>query len=380
MKRLLSRFVVALTALVLGTWAYVSWSLELGTAGRIALLLPFLCVWLVPIVYWVYERESYTPLDELVHAVAYVAAGWLHFLILAALVRDVLRVTTWVVARDGALYRLLDERGQALVIAVSVLALGVGLAAALRGPRVRRVEIPIDGLDPALDGLTMVQISDLHVGPTIGRQYVGRVVERALALAPDLYVLTGDIVDGTVGRLARHVAPLGTLGATGRAWFVMGNHDYYSGPRPWIAHFRKLGLHVLLNEHVVLQHGGARFVLGGVLDPAVRILEPGQRPQPELAAGPAGAMLRVLLAHHPKIAPAAALAGFDLQLSGHTHAGQIFPFTLAARAVHAPHVAGLSREGRMWVYVSAGTGSWGPPVRFGTRTELTYLRLVRAGA
>lgn len=378
--KLLSRFVVTLTALVLGTWAYVSWSLALGLAGSSALLLPFLCVWLVPVVYWVHERESHTPLDETVHAVAYVAAGWLHFLILATLVRDLLRVATWVAARDGALYRLLDERGALLAFSASALALGVGLAAALRGPRVRRVRIPIDGLDPALDGLTMVQISDLHVGPTIGRHYVGRVVERALELAPDLYVLTGDIVDGTVARLARHVAPLGALGATGRAWFVMGNHDYYSGAGPWIARFRELGLRVLLNEHAVLQHGGARFVLGGVLDPAARLFDPGQRPQPELAAGPPGAMLRVLLAHHPKIAPAAARAGFDLQLSGHTHAGQMFPITLAVRAVHAPHVAGLSREGRMWVYVSAGTGSWGPPVRFGTRTELTHLTLVSAAA
>jgi hypothetical protein len=107
--KLLSRFVVTLTTLVLGTWAYVSWSLALGTAAGIALLLPFLCVWLVPIVYWVHERESHTRLDEAVHAVAYVAAGWLHFLILATLVRDLLRVATWVAARDGALYRLLTS-------------------------------------------------------------------------------------------------------------------------------------------------------------------------------------------------------------------------------------------------------------------------------
>jgi predicted MPP superfamily phosphohydrolase len=376
--RLLGRFVLVLTSLVLGTWAYVRWSLGLDAPGGAALLVPFLLVWLVPIVYWVYERESDTPLDEAVHALAYLAAGWLHFLIFWCLVRDLLRALAWLAARDGALYAFLDERGAPLVVGASLLALAVGLVAAMRGPRVREVEIPIDGLEPALDGLTMVQISDLHVGPTIGRRYVTRVVERALSLAPDLYVLTGDFVDGPVDRLAPHVAPLGALGATGRAWFVMGNHDYYSGPTPWIAHFRELGLRLLLNEHALLERGGARFVLGGVVDPAVRLVDPSQRPRPDLAVGPPGSLLRVLLAHHPKIAPAAARAGFDLQLSGHTHAGQMFPFTLAVRAVHAPHVAGLSREGRMWVYVSAGTGSWGPPVRFGTRTELTHLRLTRA--
>jgi predicted MPP superfamily phosphohydrolase len=379
MTRLFTRFVLVLTSLALGLWAYVRWRLDLGFAGSAALFAPFLLVWLVPVVYWVYELESRTTPDEVVHALAYVAAGWLHFLVFFALVRDLLLAATWLAAHDGALHAYLAGCGPQLVFGASLLALVVGLVAALRGPRVRRVTIPIEGLDPALDGLTLVQISDLHVGPTIGGRYVARVVERALALAPDLYVLTGDFVDGPVDRLAEHVEPLRALGATQRAWFVMGNHDYYSGPEPWIAHFRGLGLRVLLNEHAMLERGGARYVLGGVLDPAVRLVDPQQRPRPDLALGPPDVALRILLAHHPKIAPAASQLGFDLQLSGHTHAGQMFPFTLAVRAVHAPHVAGLSREGRMWVYVSAGTGSWGPPVRFGTRTELTHIRLVRAG-
>jgi predicted MPP superfamily phosphohydrolase len=370
--------VLVLTALALGTWAYVRWSLSLDAAGSAVLAVPFLLVWLVPIVYWVGERESATTPDEAVHALAYVAAGWLNFLIFFALARDLLRAATWLAAPDSAPYAFLDAYGAPLVLGGSLVALVVGLVAALRGPRVRRVEIAIDGLDPALDGLTIVQISDLHVGPTIGRRYVSRVVERALELGPDLYALTGDFVDGTVDRLAEHVEPLRALGATGRAWFVMGNHDYYSGARPWIAHFRRLGLRVLLNEYEVLERGGKQYVLSGVVDPAVRMVDPRERPRPDLAVGPPGVALRVLLAHNPKLAPAAAKAGFDLQLSGHTHAGQVFPFTLAVRAVHAPHVAGLSREGSMWVYVSAGTGSWGPPVRFGTKTELTYLRLSRA--
>ena len=138
---------------------------------------------------------------------------------------------------------------------------------------------------------------------------------------------------------------------------------------------------MLRNEHVTIERGAAQLLIGGVIDFAARMSDPQARPRPDLAAnGDASPAFRLLLAHNPKIAPLAEQAGFDLQLSGHTHAGQMFPFTLAVRAVHAPHVAGLSREGRMWVYVSAGTGSWGPPVRFGTRTELTHLRLVRAAA
>ena len=140
-----------------------------------------------------------------------------------------------------------------------------------------------------------------------------------------------------------------------------------------------MGMRVLLNAHVMVSKGAARMLVGGVLDPAVARSSPGAGPRPDLAArGADAAGFRLLLAHNPKIAPLGERAGFDLQLSGHTHAGQFFPWTLAVRLVHAPHVAGLSREGRMWVYVSAGTGTWGPPVRLGTSPELTLLRLLRA--
>lgn len=197
-------------------------------------------------------------------------------------------------------------------------------------------------------------------------------------LEPDIVVLTGDIVDGSVVALAPHVAPLQTLTAR-PTFFILGNHDCYSGAARWITHFRSMGMRVLLNNGASLDVGSARLFIGGVVDPAAQIGNPGLVPRADLAAqGAEGAAYRVLLAHNPKLAPLGERAGFDLQLSGHTHAGQFFPWTLAVRLVHAPHVSGLSREGRMWVYVSAGTGSWGPPVRFGTRTEVTLLRLVRS--
>jgi predicted MPP superfamily phosphohydrolase len=174
------------------------------------------------------------------------------------------------------------------------------------------------------------------------------------------------------------VAPLAGLQAGEGVYLVLGNHDYYSGAGLWAAHFESLGLQVLRNEHRSLVRGQAQLVVGGVVDPAVRLSDPRQSPRPDLASAPsAGDAFRLLLAHNPKLAPLAEKAGFDLQLSGHTHAGQFFPWTLAVHLVHAPHVAGLSRSGRMWVYVSAGTGTWGPPVRLGTRPELTLVRLVR---
>jgi hypothetical protein len=361
MSRLLSRFVLVLTAILAAAYAYLAWRLASGMAGRLALALPFVLIWLVPVVYWVEDRESGSAADELLHFAAYLSMGWLNFALLMSLARDAVQIATpW-------------DPGAPLVLGGSFVALAMGMLASLRGPHVRRVDIPIDGLDAALEGTRIVQITDLHVGPTLGRRYVRRVVRMANELAPDLVALTGDLVDGPVARLARHVAPLAELAPAGRVFFVPGNHEYYSGAAQWIEHFRALGFRVLLNAHETLTLRGARIVVGGVVDPA------GAEPRPELAAAPnEAAAFRLLLAHNPKLAPRAQRAGFDLQLSGHTHAGQFFPWTLAVRLVHAPHVAGLSRSGRMQVYVSAGTGTWGPPVRFGSEPELTLIRLVRA--
>lgn len=379
MRRFFTPFFLTLSAIVVLGYAYLAWRLTGSAGARVLLAVPCLLVWTVPMVYWAGGRESTRRADELLHAASYLSMGWLNFLLLFALLRDLLLGLTRLTGAEP-LRSALASAGTPMVFGASLAALAIGALVALRGPGLKRVTIPVDGLDPALEGFRIAQISDLHVGPTIGERYVRHVVERSNALNADLVVLTGDIVDGAPQRLAPHVAPLAGLRATHGSVFILGNHDCYSGARRWIAHFRALGMRVLLNEALVLRHGGAQLVVGGVVDPALRLSEPDQRPRPDLAAAPqAGAALRILLAHNPALAESGQRAGFDIQLSGHTHAGQFFPWTLAVRMVHAPHVAGLSRLGKMWVYVSAGTGSWGPPVRFGTRTELTLLELTRRG-
>jgi predicted MPP superfamily phosphohydrolase len=162
------------------------------------------------------------------------------------------------------------------------------------------------------------------------------------------------------------------------SYVVTGNHEYYSGANVWVAEFRRLGMQVLMNEHVVIDHAGARLLLAGVTDYSAQTFDPGQRSDPvrALAGAPAG-ILRILLAHQPRSSVAAAAAGFDLQLSGHTHGGQFWPWTLLVR-LQQPYTAGLHRLGRLWVYTSRGTGYWGPPKRFGAPAEITRIRLVAA--
>lgn len=263
------------------------------------------------------------------------------------------------------------------VVVVAVLSTALGFINARRRARVVSVDVPITGLPEALDGLTIVQISDIHVGPTIKARYVDAIVDAVNRLEPDLIAVTGDVVDGSVQQLAGHTEPLRRLKARYGTYLVTGNHEYYSGAEQWIAQFRHLGLRVLLNEHVVLEHNGARFIVAGVTDYSAGHFDEAHRSDPAaaVAGAPGDIDIKLLLAHQPRTALAAAEAGYTLQLSGHTHGGQFFPWNFFVR-LQQPFTAGLAKLDTLWIYTSRGTGYWGPPKRLGAPSEITRLRLV----
>jgi hypothetical protein len=329
------------------------------------------------------RRNKHSPLSDHLAGVGFLAMGFFSSLLVLTLLREVVLLAGSAASLWFTGTAWLRQLPAWSALAVPTLALCmsfIGFINARRRAVVRHVDVPITGLPAALNGFSIVQISDVHVGTTIKNGYVSRIVDAVNALDADMIAVTGDLVDGSVQRLSSHTAPLGRLSARHGVFFVTGNHEYYSGANAWIAEIRRLGLSVLLNEHVVLEHGGEAVVVAGVTDYSAHRFDPTQRSDAKAAisGAPARAGVKVLLAHQPRSAFDAAKAGFDLQLSGHTHGGQFFPWNLLVKLIE-PFAAGLHRLDKLWVYVSRGTGYWGPPKRFGAPSEITRLRLVLAG-
>ncbi len=307
--------------------------------------------------------------------------GWFSSLLILTLLRDIGVLALQIFAPQVVgLSAVMLWRDSALAVWLVSLAVTLwGFAGARRTAAVVEVSVPITDLPAALDGFRIVQISDIHVGPTIRGEYLQRIVAAVNALDADMVAITGDLVDGSVADLHADIAPLAQLRSRHGSFFVTGNHEYYSGASAWVAELRRLGVIVLMNQHRVLQHGTASAVVGGVTDYGAVRFDSAQRSDPRqaIAGAPAVAGVRILLAHQPRSAHAAAKAGFDLQLSGHTHGGQFMPWNFFVR-LQQPFVAGLDRLGALLVYTSRGTGYWGPPKRFGAPSEITLLRLVPA--
>ena len=303
--------------------------------------------------------------------------GLFSSLFVLTVLRDAVVVVLLVARLAGAKVsdHWLDLSASGIVVTALLVTLA-GFYNARKAPRVKIVDIPLKDLPPALQGFKIAQISDMHVGPTIKRPAMKYVVAKINQLQVDVVAITGDLVDGNVYELSRHVAPLAGLRSSHGTFFVTGNHEYYSGVHPWLKYLPSLGVRVLLNEHVIILHKHAPIVIAGVTDFSAASYDTSHRTDVALAiTGAPRAAVKVLLAHQPRSSTAAEQAGFDLQLSGHTHGGQFLPWNFFVR-FQQPFTAGLHRVKDMLVYVSRGTGYWGPPKRFGSPSEITLLRLV----
>lgn len=375
----------AILVIVMGALHYFVWTrlvrdmgfsrvgLQIGTAA-------FVILYVLLLVTFFATRFLSRSVSGPIAWLGYTWLGALFFLFVTCLGTEAVRQIAfrWPGSRDGLAFpdrRLAISRILGGIAALGGIVMsGAGMAEALARVQIARIRVGLRGWKLRA-GYRIVQISDVHVGPTIGHDFIETIVAEINALKPDLVVITGDLVDGSVEDLREHVAPLTKIVAKDGVFFVTGNHEYYSGAEAWCAHLTELGIRVLRNERVRIG-GEDGFDLAGIDDVSSRGLAPGHGPDWKKAlADRDPSRPVVLLAHQPKGIEHADALGVDLQLSGHTHGGQLFPWNYMV-PLQQPFVAGLHRlssANRAQIYVSRGTGYWGPPMRLGAPSEITEI-------
>lgn len=267
--------------------------------------------------------------------------------------------------------------GHKAVFVMSALMILIGLISVQLGPKIIRVDIPSTKLPDDLNGFTVAQISDLHIGPTIQSRYVERVVKRTNQQSPDIVVITGDLVDSHTESIKKHLRPLAQLKSKYGVYYVSGNHEYYWGIQALYPELEKVGIKILQNSNVVLKVNEAQLLIAGIPDPAGTSLGSSHTPDLKMARLTSASVdFAILLCHRPDPYAQAEALDFQVQFSGHTHAGQFFPFSLFISLAHK-YYRGLNRIGKMWLYVNPGTGYWGPANRFGIASEITLAKLVK---
>ncbi len=389
-------FFIWFSVLGLGYW-YVGRKLirpaNLGRKGRVRAWLGMLVLFLLPLLSFLLfiNRFEGRWMDVFLWS-GYVTLGFFSLVLTGVFLRDVTLLLrkaadkiAVLVARKQTQSLLDQERRRFLlhstnlgVLGLSAVATGYGLYESYRRATIEEIELPLPHLPAEFDGFRIAQFSDIHIGPTIKRAFAERVVEQVNGLRADLIAFTGDLVDGSVPWLRDDVAPLRELTAPHGLYFVTGNHEYYSGVHEWVKEAGRLGFDVLMNEHRIVERNGARIVMAGVTDYGAHDFVPAQKSDPTAALlnAPADAV-KILLAHQPRSIVAVSRAGADVQLSGHTHGGQFFPWNHLA-TLNQTYIKGLHKHGNTWVYVNRGTGYWGPPLRLGIPPEITLITLVKA--
>lgn len=356
--------------------------LSIGVLG----VLPLLMVFSI--------RMARTGMDDSVSAWAYVGFGYMGFLFFALLLTGASQLVTWALEHWAPAFKMNPEgekiaepqrralfaKGAAGISLLGSSALSAqGVAEGMEAPLINRIDVTVSRLPKGLEGFRIVQLSDVHIGPTLRADFLEAVVNRVNSLSPDMVAITGDLVDGSVSQLKEHVRPLEKLKSRYGTFFTTGNHEYYSGADSWIAFLQSIGIKVLRNEHLTLMHNQSPIDIIGVDDwQAKRFGGDHGHDLPKAVKNRRASHIGVLLAHQPKSIFEAADHKIDVVLSGHTHGGQIWPFRFLVMLVQ-PYLEGLYQHNeRTSIFVHRGTGYWGVPMRLGVQAEIAELTLTRS--
>ena len=254
---------------------------------------------------------------------------------------------------------------------------GFGIFMARKTPEIVKVKVSVKNLPSEFEGFKILQMSDIHVGQTIKRDFISTLVKQTNSIRPDMLVLTGDLVDGTTHQLSDELMELKNLNLPYGKIMIPGNHEYYWGLEQWIQFWKEIGFTTLVNQHTLIHKKDQQILIAGVHDYSAHRVNPNYKSSPEASiTGAPANIVKILLAHQPRSIYEAERVGFDLQLSGHTHSGQYFPYNLVVY-LFQPFVKGLHRYKNSWIYVNQGTGYWGPPTRFGVPPEITLIELTK---
>ncbi len=299
---------------------------------------------------------------------------WATFILLSIPVDVVLLIYYLLPNHSAGLYAIARQLNFSIVL-LSIMIVIFGYIEVLRGPKIKAININVPDLPVALQNFKIAQLSDLHIGPTIRRKYIEKIVRRTNTLKPNIVVLTGDIADANAVDITLDLQPLQDLSNTNGKYYVTGNHEYYWDPVGLMDAIKHLGFEVLVNDNRIIHMDDAKILVAGIPDTIGGKFLAGHTPNVVQAVQCDEATdFKILLAHRPEFCIEAEKVGFNLQFSGHTHGGQFFPFNFLVSMAHQ-YYRKLNKHGRLWLYVNPGTGYWGPANRFGIPAEITLLTL-----
>ena len=385
-------FFIVFIAMLSIMHGYVGWkifsSLNLNSSYAIIGIILLATLTLLPVLPILFRYNGYESslLDKL-SLIGYTSLGFFTLSFLAFLSKDLLFKAWGFIASffpsDIKQQVTIDAEKREFLeksLSIGILTLvgpttAYGFYSARKGPTVINQDIYLKNLPESFENFTIAQISDLHVGPTIKKEYVEKVVNQISNINPDLIAITGDMVDGSIDYLRKDLEPLSNVVASFGTYFVTGNHEYYSGAERWLDETDRMGFTNLVNDNKLIKINDQSIALAGVNDYRAHQIIPSHRTNPEKAIkGINNDKVKILLAHQPSSIFKANEAGYDLQISGHTHGGQFWPFTYPTKKAN-PYLSGLHDHNGTQIYVNSGTGYWGPPLRLGVTAEITLFKL-----